>query len=493
MDRNELSIAGIQKVVVTISDYRTFLCLVFLVFASSCNFHFNNTKEGIWHTEFENVPGQMVDIEFEIRQNLFSGEWNGRWEIMELMISSSLLNVQATDSIVEVVLNSRLKFKGSLSEDGTSFDGILYINGEEIPQTYTRVKNWASQMPARMDRNGRPVTTWHYRPPEQIDDEWSVTSLKDAKISQQALDDLIQKVLDGKYRGLDALLVARGGDLVLEEYFHFGSRNEIHQIQSVTKSVTSLVFGIAYDEGLIGDLERPVYDFFPNYSDSAWVKEAYPISLKHALMMSAGLDWREKGVSYTNPLNDAIRMNKSGDMYGYVLSRDIDQSKRPGEKFEYTSGLSILLGGVLLQETGMPIDKYAEQTLFKQLGIENYYWSSHADQVHTGGGLSMRPRDLLKLGQLVLDSGCWNGKQVISESWIRESTKAHLTVEGSRKGRGYGYQWWRDMFYVDQKGYPAIYASGYGWQLLWVIPDLEMVVLVLHHNPSDGKAEHSLN
>jgi len=279
---------------------------------------------------------------------------------------------------------------------------------------------------------------------------------------------------------------------VLEEYFHFGSRNEIHQIQSVTKSVTSLVFGIAYDEGLIGDLERPVYDFFPNYSDSAWVKEAYPISLKHALMMSAGLDWREKGVSYTNPLNDAIRMNKSGDMYGYVLSRDIDQSKRPGEKFEYTSGLSILLGGVLLQETGMPIDKYAEQTLFKQLGIENYYWSSHADQVHTGGGLSMRPRDLLKLGQLVLDSGCWNGKQVISESWIRESTKAHLTVEGSRKGRGYGYQWWRDMFYVDQKGYPAIYASGYGWQLLWVIPDLEMVVLVLHHNPSDGKAEHSL-
>ena len=314
MDRNGLSIAGIQKVVVTISDYRTFLCLVFLVFASSCNFQFNNTMEGIWHTEFENVPGQMVDMEFEIRQNLFGGEWNGRWEIMELMISSNLLNVQATDSIVEVVLNSGLKFKGSLSEDGTSFDGILYIYCEEIPQTYTRVKSWASKMPARKDRNGRPVTTWNYRPPELIDDEWSVTSLKDAKISQQALDDLFQKVLDGKYQGLDALLVARGGDLVLEEYFHFGSRNEIHQIQSVTKSVTSLVFGIAYDEGLIGDLERPVYDFFPNYSDSVWVKEAYPISLKQVLMMSAGLDWHEKGVSYTNPLNDAIRMTNSGDM-----------------------------------------------------------------------------------------------------------------------------------------------------------------------------------
>jgi len=492
MDRNFINISIIQEAMGVVKKNKSWLYLVLMMITSGCSIHLNSAHEGIWNTEFENVPGQLVDIEFEIRQSLFGGDWSGSWEIFELMISGNLSNVQVTDSLIEMDLTKNLKFKGSLSEDGGSYDGILYNSGIEIPQTYTRVDNWASLRPARRDEKGRPVKKWNYQRPELIDDKWPVASLMDANISPHPIDKLIQKVLDGKYQGLDALLVARGGNLVLEEYFHFGNRDEIHQIQSITKSVTSLIFGIALDEGHIGDLERPIYEFFPGYSDSIWVKEEYPISLKNTLMMSAGLDWQETGVAYTNPRNDAIRMNNSGDMYGYVLSRDRSQSKSPGEKFEYTSGLSILLGGIVLEETGMPIDKYAEQTLFKQLGIESYYWSTPSGQVHTGGGLSMQPRDLLKLGQLVLDNGRWNGKQVISESWITESTKVHLTVEGSRKGRGYGYQWWTDMFYVDQKGYPAIYASGYGWQLLWVIPDLEMVVLVLHHNPSDGQAKHSL-
>jgi CubicO group peptidase (beta-lactamase class C family) len=474
-------------------NIKSSLYLVFALITSGCSIQFNSAPEGIWHTEFENVPGQLVDIEFEVRQSLIGGDWSGRWEILELMISGNLFNVQVTDSLIEMDLTKSLKFRGSLSEDGGAYDGILYNSGEEIPQIFTRVDDWTSRRPARWDEKGRPVKKWNYRLPELIDDKWPVASLIDANINPQPIDNLIKKVLDGKYQGLDALLVARGGNLVLEEYFHFGNRDEIHQIQSITKSVTSLLIGIAYDEGFIRDLEQPVYEFFPTYSDSIWVKEKYPISLKNTLMMSAGLDWRENGVAYTNPLNDAIRMNTSGDMYGYVLSRERGQSKYPGEKFEYTSGLSILLGGIVLEETGMPIDKYAEQTLFKQLGIENFYWSNRSGQVHTGGGLSMEPRDLLKLGQLVLDNGRWNGKQVISESWIKESTRVHLPVENSREYRAYGYQWWQDIFHVGRKSYPAIYASGYGWQMLWIIPELEMVVLVLHHNPSDGKAEHSLN
>ena len=471
------------------------LSLAFVLAISACSQRGRSAPDvsGIWHIEVENVPGQLVAMEFELRQSFFGRKWSGRWECMEIMTQGKLDRVQVAGSTVEVDLSASLKFKGALSADGTSLDGILYASGEETPQTYTRVDDWATRMPARMDDQGRPVKAWNYRTPELIDDDWPVASLSDAKIRQQPLDDLFEKVVNGQYRGLDAVLVARGGKLVLEEYFHFGSRSEIHQVQSVTKSVTSLVFGMAYDDGLISDIEQPVHQYFPDYLDSSWVMNKYPISLKNILMMSAGLDWRETGVPYTNPRNDAIRMNASGDMYGYVLSRDRAQGKRPGEKFEYTSGLSILIGGVMLEATGMSIDKYAELTLFKKMGIESYYWNSRSGQIHTGGGLYMRSRDLLKLGQLVLDKGRWNGQQVISEAWIEESTAFHLPVPGSSRGRGYGYLWWREIFHVGEASYPAIYASGYGWQVMWVIPDLDLVVLVMHHNPDDGNASHTLN
>jgi CubicO group peptidase (beta-lactamase class C family) len=494
MDRkNNMNAMRMPEVGGIMRNTRVLLSLALVLAASSCFLVVGqNNPEGIWHTEAQYHSGQMVAMEFELQKSFFGRGWSGCWEMMEVMSRGDLKQVQVTDSNIEVVLHANLKFKGALSADGTSLVGILYASGQEIPQTYTRVDNWANRMPARMDDQGKSIKSWQYQTPDLIDDEWAVASLSDARIRQQPLDDLFQKILKGQYQGLDAVLVARGGKLVLEEYFHFGSRSEIHQIQSVTKSVTSLVFGMAYDDGLIGNLEQPVHQYFPDYSDSSWVMNEYPISLRNVLMMSAGLDWKEHGVSYTNSRNDAIRMNVSGDMYGYVLSREEGQGKQPGEKFEYTSGLSILLGGVILEATGMSIDKYAKKTLFKELGVEDYYWSAPLGQVHTGGGLYMQPRDLLKLGQLVLDKGRWNGKQVISEAWIEKSTSFQIPVEDLWKGCAYGYQWWREVLQVDQKSYPVIFGSGYGWQMLWIIPDLDLVVLVFHHNPEEGAGRHSL-
>jgi len=448
---------------------------------------------GVWHTEVEYVSNIWMDMEFDLHQGIFSRKWSGNWEIREAMSSrNELTNLQVAGDSLEMDLTPSLKFKARLSDDGASLVGVLYAGSREIPQTYTRTAKWASMMPARVDEEGRAVRSWEYRQPELIEDDWSVASLRDAGIDQQQLSPLLQKVLSGEYQGLDAVLIARGGDLVLEEYFHFGSRAQPHQVQSVTKSVSSLVFGRAYDENLIGDLETPVYDFFPDYAESPWVKNMYPISLYNILTMSAGLDWREHAVPYTNPENVAIRMNNSGDMYGFVLSIDQAKNERPGQRFEYTSGLSILLGGVVLNATGMGIDQYAENTLFKELGIENYYWNSHQGQVHTGGGLYLRARDLLKLGQLVLDKGKWNGQQVLSEEWVEGSTAFHLPIRGASRDGGYGFQWWRETLRVGGQSFPTIYASGYAWQLMWIIPDLDLVVLVLHHNPEDAGATHSI-
>ncbi|MCG8373006.1 MAG: beta-lactamase family protein, partial [Balneolales bacterium] len=273
--------------------------------------------------------------------------------------------------------------------------------------------------------------------PDDINDGWSVANLKDVGFAQQTLKEFFQSVKNGEYEGLNALLIAYDGQLVLDEYFNTGEIDNVHTIQSITKSLTSLLIGIAYDDGILSDLDEPVHNFFPKYSDSVQANTWSP-SLRHVLMMSAGLEWNETDIPYSNPNNDAVQMNNSNDMFYYLLSKDRKAGVQPGEKFYYNSGLSILLGGVLENATGHPADHYAEKTLFAKLGIDDYQWISFNGKVHTGGGLSLKARDLLKMGQLVLDKGKWNDERVISESWIEESTPHYLDAEFAHDTLGYG-------------------------------------------------------
>ena len=445
---------------------------------------------GIWHTEVE-VSGLHAALEFEVARGSTNSEWDGRWEMLELTGWGPLQRVHLEGSTVEVDINGEAKFRGNLAADGETLQGVLHFRGNELPVIFLKVEDWVTRMPARMDDQGRPQESWTYQLPDRADDGWAVEPLNGEEI--QGLDELFQNVVDGQYQGLDAVLVARNGQLVLEEYFHFGSRDEIHTLQSVTKSVTSLLVGTAHDNGLIADLDDPIYRYFSEYPDSTWVKDKHPISLKHTLTMSAGLNWDEASYLYSDSRNDNLRMNRSGDMIGYVLSRELAQDKRPGDEFVYTSGLSILLGDVVREATGMRIDQYAEKTLFEKMGISHYYWSANSDQVHTGGGLFLRARDLLKLGQLVLDQGRWNGDQVISAEWIKDSTAFHLPRPAAGKESGYGYQWWLRPLYTARGSVPVIYASGWGGQKLWVFPKLQLVMIVLHHNPRPGEGRHTLD
>ena len=475
-----------------------FICLVSMLAATACSLD-QSRWEGIWRAETEVVQGFHPALEFELHKGPFSDEWGGRWEMAEFMLSGKLYNIEVSDSNIVMGLDpgSSFKFKGTLSRKKKYLDVLYYAPHTEVGTLkFNRVDDWSTKIPARVNENNQKVETWNYQVPELLDDGWPVASLSDVNISKQSLEELFQSAVEGNYQGLDTVLIAHKGSLVLEEYFHLGGRDRIHSIQSATKSVTSLLIGMAFDEGLISDLNLPVQGFFPSYMDSLKTN-AWHISLKHTLMMSAVLNWRED-VAYTDPRNDAGRMNISSDMYSYVLSRDMAQGAVPGKEFEYNSGLSILLGGAALDATGMSIDKYAEQTIFKKLGINSYYWLPIHGIIHTGGGLFLRPRDLLKLGQLVLEKGRWRGEQIVSEGWIKESTAFHLPAKGfpikwSKRNWGYGYQWWREVFEVDQREFPAIFAIGYGWQILWVVPDLDLVVVALHHNPYDVDGDHSLN
>ena len=133
-------------------------------------------------------------------------------------------------------------------------------------------------------------------------------------------------------------------------------------------------------------------------------------------------------------------MIRSNNTVNFVLNKKLKET--PGEKFNYCGGLSHLLGVIIRESSGLYADKFAEEHLFYPLGISNYQWYRYADgQVSTQGGLSMRPRDMAKIGLMILNGGKWGGQRVVSQKWVTESTEAHVTGN-LISGSGYGYQWW---------------------------------------------------
>ena len=464
----------------------TLLLILYMGMGCSNN---KNQWEGAWQAETEVFPDSdfKTTIELLLKRGHQDDDWEGVWSIPEFLGQGDLTDIEITDSLISMNMEGAGVIKGKLNEKADQLRCFFYpIVGEVDSIVLKKAKIHLTQIPARTTDKGHRIKWWQYNTPPSTNDGWNTTTTKQA----QRLRPLFQRAISGKYQGLDAVLVGQNGQLIVEEYFHLGGRDRLHTLQSCTKSVTSLLLGMAYDEGLITDMDQPIGQFFPQYLDSMQ-SETATISLRHSLSMSGGVDW-EEDIPFSDPRNDLIRMNASQDLYHYVLSKSLDTKVKPGERFEYNSGLSMLLGGIIVHATGMSVEKYAEQTLFDALDIENYYWQQVNGQTHTGGGLLLRPRDLLKLGQLVLDSGRWKGRQVISKEWIEKSTAKFLPVSPGNKNYGYGYQWWTEDFNVQGQKHASVIAMGHGGQFLWVLPSLNAVVLTMHHNPNDYKLEHTI-
>jgi CubicO group peptidase (beta-lactamase class C family) len=228
------------------------------------------------------------------------------------------------------------------------------------------------------------------------------------------------------------------------------------------------VLGLAVDRGLIRGVHQPVYTLFPERRGYRWIDERYDITLYHVLTMTAALDWNET-LPYTDPRNDNTAMNMSDDWVGYVLNKGVAGAH--GEKYAYTSGLSILLGAIVKNATGLYVDEFAAEHLFEPLGITDYRWSAAPDGTrHTGGGLSLRPRDAAKIGAMMLNGGVWRGQQILSEEWARESTRQHTRLGDYP----YGYQWHRHTFGA---GMESFCAAGYGGQWWFMFPALDLAVI----------------
>lgn len=288
---------------------------------------------------------------------------------------------------------------------------------------------------------------------------WQLSDPAHQGMNVEMLDQL-EGVIQEKNINLHSLLIIRNGTIVYEKYFGAHKLNSLHIQYSVTKSFTSTLIGIALDQGKLTGVDQKVSDLLPEriFENTSPQKES--MQLEDLLTMTSGLDWEEGDPAYR-------AMYLSEDWVDMVMG--IPMAGPPGEDFNYCSGCSHVLTGILEHAVGSDVGKFARKYLFEPLGITHYRWETDSRNIPIGGwGLNLTPRDMAKLGYLFLHDGQWDGQQVVSSDWVKRATVEHVPASDQR---GYGFQWW---IYPKNKAYAALGRDG---QTIYVIPHLDMIIV----------------
>ncbi|WP_341896182.1 serine hydrolase [Ferrovibrio terrae] len=335
-------------------------------------------------------------------------------------------------------------------------------------------------------------------PPPDLKDGWRIASPQSQGMDAALLCAIGARFEAWKEANAHSVLVLRNGQLVYERYFTgedyrwgnpLGSvthdATKPHDLRSISKSVVSLLVGIAVDRGWIS-LDQSVFAFFPEHADLRTpAKDA--ITIRHLLTMSAGLEWNED-LPYSNPRNSETAMNNAPDAARYVLGLPLMST--PGQVYNYSGGSAEVLAAILQKVSGRRIDVLSRDELFAPLGIAGSEWVSWRERPVVASGLRLRPRDLARIGQLVLDKGRWQGQQIVSENWIAESIAPQINGQGVFF---YGYQWWLGRSLVEKR--ETVWAAGYGHggQRLYILPEQNIVIVVhagLYASPLQGAVGH---
>lgn len=280
--------------------------------------------------------------------------------------------------------------------------------------------------------------------------------------------------------GIHAVVTVKDG-VIIDEYYAEGyDAGHVFEFYSVSKSVTSALIGIAIEEGVIGGVDDPVAAYLPELLEQEERKHA--LTLRQLLTHTSGLEWYEWGGGYSN----WAEFRSAGNWVDYILGRQLIY--QPGSVFQYSTGNTHLLSAVLQSATGIAQEEYCRTRLFEPLGIgEEAHWRTDPQGIADGGnGLFMTARDAARLGQLYLDGGAWQGRQLVPAAWVEQSTTAWNNGAGDGTG-AYGYQWWIRPFTSGEFGthatpYPAVsyeayYAFGHAGQYILVVPKLRLVAV----------------
>jgi CubicO group peptidase (beta-lactamase class C family) len=364
--------------------------------------------------------------------------------------------------------------------DRLTLDVPLWVRGKNVFVAFDFTRQDRNEAVGFFPRRALPGK-YQYRLPIRTDDGWQTASLGNAGMKMQPVADAIKAIIGSSQKSggtpsIQGVLAARHGKLVLEEYFYGFDQARPHDLRSVGNSITSTLVGIAIDQGAPFELSSPVYPLVKGYETVANPdpRKAH-ITVQDLLTMTSGLSGNDKDPS--SPGNEVRLLNDpahAADLYKATL--DLPMAADPGGPVavKFTAGIN-LMGGVLRQATGVPMIEFFVRNFAVPLDIRKYYLNlTPAGDMYGGGGLYLLPRDALKLGQLYLSGGTWNGRRVVSQKWVEESV--HRYAEFS-PGHGYGLAWHLFKIPVDGKSYSEFEAEGNGGQVVSVIPELDLTVL----------------
>lgn len=335
--------------------------------------------------------------------------------------------------------------------------------------------------------HARPTDTpsWEYIPPPTLDDGWSTSTLAAVDIDvgpiRQMIDEEIRTPDDNIHsHRVHGVLIARHGKLVLEEYFHGFDRNSPHDTRSASKSMASMLVGAAMEAGFDVGPGTPVYDTLRGIgTEEDSRKQA--MTLQHLLSMSSGFYCDDNDANAPGNENTLQEQQDEPDWYKYTMN--LPMADDPGAEAIYCSANSNLIGAVLSAATNESLLNLFAELIARPLDVKQYYLGLQpTGEPYLGGGAQWLARDFMKLGQVMLNGGTWNGQRILSEEWAAKSTNRQVTI----RDRDYGYQWWITEYPYKDGSVQAFFAAGNGGQIVMGIPELDLLIAFYGGNYSDA-------
>ncbi len=341
---------------------------------------------------------------------------------------------------------------------------------------------------------GRHRPPWRYESPPPTGDGWPTGTLDKAGIDLAPLARMIEQEVEPPPGGLHAhdlhaVLIARHGKLVFEEYFHGFDRDTPHDTRSASKSATATLFGAAIQAGMPVDVHDRIFEIVPaDELPSIIDPRSRSMTVEHLLTQSSGFYCDDNDPNAPGNEDTMQEQQDEPDWYRYTLG--VPMAAEPGSTAVYCSANSNLLGLVLAARTGLSLEVLFQRLIAEPLGITEYHMNLQpSGEPYMGGGMRWLPRDFMKLGQLYLDGGTWHGQRVLSADWVKRATTARVKIGD----RGYGYLWWVQEYPYGESKVAVFYAGGNGGQVVAVVPALDLVVAFYGGNYSDKVLYRSQN
>jgi CubicO group peptidase (beta-lactamase class C family) len=317
--------------------------------------------------------------------------------------------------------------------------------------------------------------------------DWHTATAASVGLDEKRLDAMEAAIKAGEFKKIGSVLVARHGKLVYERYFD-GEASSLRDTRSATKSITSLLVGLAIQDKKLPGLDAKILDLLPDHRRRLQNPDPRKekITVEDLLTMSSPLecdDWNDASRGNEERMyliEDWAQFILDLPMRGRMRIGEAEEKPKHGRYFSYCTGGVFILSEILGKTTGLRTDKYAEGRVFAPMGIANAMWAySPLNIPQTGGGLRLSSSDLLKIAQLYLNGGEWNGQQLINKEWVNASTTPHAEISDHQE---YGYLWWLQSFKGGDTSYPAFFMSGNGGNKVLGFPTLDIAVVITSTN-----------